>query len=129
MVVATMDGDIQLTTILRRSSLLADLQVIDDCITDVKGWMTSRKLQLNDSKTELLVVGSQRQLQGVSVSDVKVAFSVIKPSSVAKDLGVYIDSYLSLDAHISHYVKSAITNSESSALYVGTSPLTVLIPL
>ena len=37
------------------------VQSMQDCISDVKTWMTSNKLKLNDDKTECLLIVSNRK--------------------------------------------------------------------
>ena len=37
------------------------VQIIQSCMKDIDEWMTTNKLKLNKTKTELIVVGSQQR--------------------------------------------------------------------
>ena len=70
------------------------LHNIEQCIIDVKNWMTANKLKLNDSKTEALLVGSKYRPNlpvSLSVSETSVSFV---PS--ARNLGVMFDSSVAM---------------------------------
>ena len=61
---------------------------------DVKVWVVQNKLQLNDDKAEILLVGSA---PGIDLpSSVRVGQSDISFSSAARNLGVVYDSELAL---------------------------------
>ena len=59
-------------------------------------------MQLNASKTEALWVGSRFSLAKLSNRDdsIQIATSTIRPLTVIRDLGVYLDSELSMKQHI-----------------------------
>ena len=54
--------------------------------------MRNHFLKLNDSKTEMLVVGSRKQLSKVHIPDVAVGNAVTTPSTKVRDLGVVLDT-------------------------------------
>ena len=65
-------------------------------------WCAKRRLQLNASKTEALLVGSKYnhvKLAGEVVSLI-IGMETIQPSDVVRDLGVWLDSELSLKQHV-----------------------------
>ena len=41
---------------------------IENCIRAIRAWMEKNKLMLNDDKTEILLIGTQKQLSKVSIS-------------------------------------------------------------
>ncbi|EDO28192.1 predicted protein, partial [Nematostella vectensis] len=55
------------------------LRATEVCISEVRAWMIS--LKINDSMTELLVIGSPQQLENVNINKVSVGSSEIKPVS------------------------------------------------
>ena len=71
------------------SSASQDLAVsaIESCVADVRAWLVSHRLMFNDTKTELLIIGSKRQLSKVSIDSIKVGDSQIKPSETVRNLG------------------------------------------
>ena len=47
-------------------------KAIEYCIADVRAWLVSHRLMLNDSKTEFLVIGSSQQLSRVTIPSIRV---------------------------------------------------------
>ena len=76
---------------------------LQQCISDVADWCGSRRLQLNALKTELMWFGSSAALNSLSQSDMTVnsGADVIQPVTAVRDLGVHLDSELSMRTHIS----------------------------
>ena len=70
------------------------------CIERVRCWMDSNHLRLNPTKTELIWLSSPRHTN--LLLPVRSVYSVIQPSQSVRDLGVIVDSDLSLSAHVSH---------------------------
>ena len=58
--------------------------------------MIQDKLKLNDGKTELLIIGSKQQLQKLNPCHVRVGNADVLPVPIARDLGVWLDSNLSM---------------------------------
>jgi len=70
------------------------------CLTDVEAWLRASRLRLNPTKTQVMWSGSSQQLAKLDISHVRVLSSCIKVQDTAHDLGVVIDSQLSLSAHV-----------------------------
>ena len=51
-------------------------------------------MRLNDSKTEFLIIGTERQLSTMSVNKIKVGHSEVAPVSSMRNLGTWLDSHL-----------------------------------
>jgi hypothetical protein len=64
-----------------------------DTLTDVKEWCSSKRLQLDATKTELLWYGTMTNLHKLSPADksILIGSTVIEPVPVVCDLGVYFD--------------------------------------
>ena len=58
--------------------------------------MSQDKLLVNDAKTELLLIGTRQQLAKVTIDGIIVGHSVIVPQSPIGNLGVWLDSNLSM---------------------------------
>ena len=74
------------------------------CIEHVNTWMTSNRLWLNPSKTELIWLGSSRRLHYCPADKVRISDSDIQPAESVRDLGVLIDSAMTLTTHVNHLV-------------------------
>ena len=76
------------------------------CIVDVNRWMSASRLRLNPAKTQIMWLGSRQQLQKVDVSDISILATTVPVTDTARDLGVVIDSQLSLGPHVSAVCRS-----------------------
>ena len=84
---------------------------VEACVADIRAWMRHNKLELNDEKTELLVVSTQPNKTG-SV-EFKIGDDTINVSDEPpRNLGVYFDAALKMDHHI-----RKTSNSINSTLY------------
>jgi len=78
-------------------------------LDDVQEWCSSRRLQLNALKTELIWFGSSANLRHLQLTDSQInidSSTTIKPSNVIRDLGVYFDSELTMRSHIMNVTRS-----------------------
>jgi hypothetical protein len=74
------------------------LSSIESCIVDVKTWMSLNKLQLNDSKTEALLIDCTGRIdQSIHLS---IGQSQISFSESVRNLGVMFDNKLSMKDHV-----------------------------
>ena len=73
---------------------------MESCVNDLWKWMIQDKLKLNDGKTELQIIGSKQQLQKLNPCHVRVGNADVLPVPIARDLGVWLDSNLSMSCHI-----------------------------
>jgi len=71
-------------------------------VSAVHDWCTRRRLQLNPSKTEMMWFGSSANLDHLADMNVTIHLgqAVIHPSDCIRDLGVLLDSSLSMRQHV-----------------------------
>ena len=72
------------------------------CIKSVKAWMSSNRLRLNPSKTELIWLGSSRHLHHCSSTGMRVSDVDLRPVDCVRDLGVLIDSGMMMARHVNY---------------------------
>jgi Reverse transcriptase (RNA-dependent DNA polymerase) len=74
-------------------SIVSSLQAT---VSDVSSWCSSRRLQLNEHKTEVIWFGTSANLSKLSPTDMKLHLdgAIIDPTHVVRDLGVFFDSEL-----------------------------------
>ena len=65
------------------------MNITSECFLDIQSWMTKNKLQLNGSKTEAMLVGTQHKLSNTSVETVKLGENSI-PLAPSPDLAVWL---------------------------------------
>ena len=81
------------------------VDALNECMSDVSEWMACNKLKLNEEKTEILITGTPVKVQAANISSITVCGEPITTVNAVKNLGVIIDSNLSMDKHISHIRK------------------------
>ena len=69
--------------------------------------MFQNKLKLNDSKTEFMIIGTPQQTSKLDVTSIKVGNSLVKPSKTVRNLGLWLDSSLNMETHVSKVCKAA----------------------
>ena len=93
----------QLYKVSTLDEIRQSVETLYNCIRDVKSWMTTNKLQLNDTKTEAMIALSNRMSTHTTLpsvihvgdADVPFVFSVKNP-------GATMDSNLSISQHINN---------------------------
>lgn len=66
-----------------------------------------RALKINDTKTEVMVIGSRQQIAKVNVNGIKIGNDVVKPVRSLRNLGVIMDENMRMDRHIGKICKTA----------------------
>ena len=84
----------------------AVIDKVERCVTEVKTWMIQNRLKLNDDKTELIVFSTKRHSHLSSSIGVKIGDITITPSSVVRDLGVFLDDHVSMKCHVQNLRKA-----------------------
>ena len=72
------------------------------CIECVASWMSSNRLRLNPSKTELIWLGTSGRLQHCDGFNMTVCGADVRPVDCVRDLGVLIDSNMTLSNHVNN---------------------------
>ena len=86
------------------------LQTLLDCLEEVKVWMGSNFLQINNDKTEVIIFGPSKS-KTPRTADLGILSPYVKSHS--RNLGVIFDSNFCFDKQIAAVVKSSFTSSES----------------
>ena len=100
--------DTQVYKSCNANDLPSTILCIEKCVSDIKTWMLSNKLQMNEDKTEVLLVTPKR----VAKSEPFPEFMNINGTSVKfcpslRNLGITLDSTLSLHQHILNVCRGA----------------------
>ena len=76
-------------------------------ISDIRRWMSDRKLKLNDGKTEMIIVhGSNRSFRTEDFGTIVVNGCDLAPLGSIRNLGIIFDESLNFKQHICMLVKS-----------------------
>jgi hypothetical protein len=106
---------------------------VESCVDDVRSWCASKRLQLNASNTEVLWFGTAAQLRKVPKCDrtVRIGGSAVEPISVVRDLGVYVDTELTMQEHVSRTARACffhirrLRTVRRSSVVIGDRPTCV----
>jgi hypothetical protein len=98
--------DVQLFVSGPPTALHQMISRLETCIAAVFSWLVTRHL-LNATKTELLLIGSQRILDRVTFPGLSVCGTLIAPSESVRDLGVYLDPGLTMEHQVSR-IRAAV---------------------
>ena len=103
--------DTQLYLSFKPDGATNELDVIcalQNCIKDIRTWMTVDKLKLNDGKTEFLIIGTAAQLKKVNISSILIGQDNVPVVSCARNLGVWFDNNLNMSHHINKTCQSVV---------------------
>ena len=110
--------DTQIYAVCHPTGTTKLLEQMSACIDDVAMWMRSNRLQLNTAKTEVIWCSSSRRQDQIPQVALKVSNDSVMPASSVRDLGIYIDS----DVSVADY--KTFTNgycTAKSALFVAAA--------
>ena len=98
--------DTQLYVSCEPENAQAALLRLEGCVQDIREWMCTNNLKLNDSKTEFLALGTTHQLAKVGDVAIKIGDESISASSSARNIGVVFDSNMDMIAQVNQITKS-----------------------
>ena len=102
---------------------------IESCVSDVRAWMSSNCLTLNDGKSELLIFHSKR-VPRPNITAIKIGEESVSPVESCRNIGVTYDETLSFDEHIRSITKTAfwhLRNIYQIRHYLDTDSLLILV--
>ena len=79
---------------------------LGECVEGVAQWMSSNRLQLNAGKTEFMWCVPPRRRHHLPADQLMVQSAAVDPLTSVRDLGVYLDSDMSMRTYIAHLVRS-----------------------
>ena len=92
--------DLQLYLCVPPSEASVATDRLDACLVDVEAWLKASRLRLNPGKTQIMWPGSAQQLAKVRIDEVPVLSSRVRIVDEARNLGVVVDSQLSMSAQV-----------------------------
>lgn len=82
---------------------------VSACIAELQSWMAANRLKLNANKTEFVWIASRSRLAQIA-NDIPPVFinnSVVQPTTVVRNLGVYFDDHLNMHQHINNITRQS----------------------
>jgi len=98
--------DTQLYRVCRPSNSASLCCDLGNCISSVASWVSPNRLQLNAAKTEFMWCVPPRQQHQLPTDQLTVGSVSVAPVDSVRDLGVLLNSDMSMDAHLTWLVSS-----------------------
>ena len=78
---------------------------LEQCLLDVREWMSSNGLKLNDAKTQWIILNWNPSLCGDK--SLKIGHTIVPQSTTIRNLGFVLDQQLTMQPHINGVCRSA----------------------
>ena len=99
--------DLQLQISARPDRISELLHSMQSCIGDVNAWATANMLELNDNKTELMLVTSNRTKHFHNLpTSITIGNAQIHFKQSVKNLGFALERHLAMNAHVSNIART-----------------------
>ena len=106
--------DNQLYKISTLDAIHQSIETLQNCTIDVKSWMTANKLQLNDNKTEAMIILSNRMsVHSPLPSVIHIGDADVPFVSSVKNLGV---TWIQISACLNTYATPAKSHTYKSGI-------------
>ena len=76
------------------------IKTIEDCLVDIRNWLCSHRLKLNESKTEFLLISSRSTAPQLINKHLSIGGHDIEPAKTVRNLGVVMDSNAVMEDHV-----------------------------
>ena len=80
------------------------LKIIENCIEDIRRWMTLNMLKLNDDETEFIILGTRQQLAKLSDVSIRIGNTTVLPVDYVCNLGFFLDRLLKNSNHVNRLI-------------------------
>ena len=81
------------------------IKTLELCSAEIRKWMQTNLLKLNDDKTEFMLVGTKQQLNKITDINIKIGHDEIKPVSSIRNLGYHQDAEMKNAKHVNKLCK------------------------
>ena len=96
--------------ILGNKDELEKISILTNSLKSINNWMNRNRLQMNNAKTEVLLIGSQSQLNKCVTSALNVNGTMVQIGRMIKYMGTFLDNGLSFKHHITTKCRIAMWN-------------------
>ena len=78
------------------------------CVEQVDAWMSSNRQSMNADRTQLIWLGTKQQLDELSMTELDLLSATVRFSTAVCDLGVLVDSQLSMADHVASLSRTCL---------------------
>ena len=83
-----------------RNDELRTMELLESSLGNVNSWMRLKRLQMNTSRTEVMMIGSGKQLSKCVTNNITVCNDTVEKSEIIRLLGIWIDSNLNFKINV-----------------------------
>ena len=76
---------------------------LQNCIAEIRVWMPTNLLKLNDEKMELIMIGPRKQLARAGNAVIQIGDDMIHPTNAVRNLGFFYDKYMKNTTCVNSY--------------------------
>ena len=103
--------DTQLYVHLTHNHATQAFDRLENCLDDVRKWLSANKLKLNPDKTEFILFGSRNVRTKLrKFFPVNILGNLLSPVDAIKNLGVWFDSDFSFSCHVRNTCKASFVH-------------------
>ena len=92
------------------------MRTIQECVSEIRQWMAENKLQLNDQKTEFLIICAPWKRDCVQFDEIEIGDARISSTTDARNLGVIMDKSLNIENTFKNFAKHQSLSLETSLM-------------
>ena len=82
------------------------IQRLEQCVRQIRSWMVTNKLKLNDDKTDFIMISSPYNAKEINGLKIKIGDETISTSKSVRNLGVVFDCIFNMENHITSVCQS-----------------------
>ena len=83
---------------------------MEQCISDMRKWLRSNLLKLNEDKTEIMIVGQPHNIRKLGNVCLTIGDAIIEPSSSVRNIGAVIDSQMQMLEQVNSICRSCYSS-------------------
>ena len=96
--------DTQIWTTGKKRDLPLLVNRLETALQRMFDWFCEHGMKVNETKTELMIMGTKQMLRGITGVDVRFNQAIISPSNHVRNLGVIFDRSLDFKPHVDQLV-------------------------
>ena len=79
---------------------------LEKAISEVREWMMSNHLKLNEDKTEYLIIAKKSTLKHIKNTEINVGSAAITSSKTVKNIGGFLDQNMCMEEHAKNTIRT-----------------------
>ena len=103
---------------------------LQSLLNDIRLWMNMRKLKLNESKTEVILIKGSKRYNLDENFELNFGENIVPTSKIVRNIGVTLDPSLSFDKHLNNIVRDCnfhLRNFHTIKFFLDRQSLVILI--